>query len=179
MELFSTILAVHLFLSASLGLSGLNAPLKQDHQMTAQTSIGTVEREYAPEFILTTLDGKEVRLSDFKGKKVILNFWASWCSPCKSEMPVMQHFYENHHNKMEIVAVNLTSAERNKMKIKQFVGENKLTFPVLLDTMGSVGHTYQILTIPTTYMLNEDGKIIQKYVGPLNEEIMKEFIDNE
>lgn len=131
------------------------------------------EGQPAPDFELVTLEGETVKLSDYKGKKVILNFWATWCPPCKAEMPHMQEFYEkNKEQGIEILAVNLTNLDNGKTDIKKFVEEYELTFTVPLDEEGGVGMQYQTFTIPTSYIIDTSGVISKKIVGPMNEEMM-------
>jgi peroxiredoxin len=130
----------------------------------------------APDFELTTLDGQPAKLSDYRGQKVILNFWATWCPPCKAEMPHMQNFYEEHKDDgVEILAVNLTSMDKGVDEVQKFVDEYGLTFPIPLDEEGEAGTTYQAFTIPTSYILDENGVIIKKIVGPMDENMMKDL----
>lgn len=130
----------------------------------------------APEFELTTLDGETVKLSDYRGKKVILNFWATWCPPCKAEMPHMQNFYEENKDKgVEILAVNLTNMDKGVEEVETFVKEYGLTFTIPLDEEGVAGTTYQAFTIPTSYILDENGVITKKIVGPMDENMMKDL----
>lgn len=134
-----------------------------------------------PDFELTTLAGDSVKLSDLKGKKVMLNFWASWCGPCKAEMPHMQAYYEKHKEDtdIEIIAVNLTTSERNGREgIVNFVEDYGLTFPIPLDEDGQVGEKYNVISIPTTYMLSTDGRIAQKIIGPMDENMMTDMINS-
>lgn len=147
---------------------------------TAGTSdIGVQEGNKAPDFALKTLDGKEMKLSDMAGKKVILNFWATWCPPCKAEMPHMQEFYEEQKDSgIEILAVNLTTAEKNSDDIGAFLKDYGLTFPVILDSLGEVGQTYSALTIPTSYIVDSSGIIRKKIVGPMDKEMMQELMDS-
>lgn len=141
---------------------------------------GSVKEGFqAPDFELTTLDGKKVKLSDYRGQKVILNFWASWCPPCKAEMPHMQKFYEkNKDNNITILAVNLTSLDKGSEAVQTFIKKNKLTFPVLLDEKGEVGKTYQAVAIPTSYIIDQKGIIRKKMISPMDEDMMKNFMDN-
>ncbi|MDQ0214888.1 peroxiredoxin [Oikeobacillus pervagus] len=146
----------------------------RDKLMENSLEVGSV----APNFQLNTLDGKSVSLKDYRGKKVILNFWASWCPPCKAEMPHMQNYYESQaqDQNVEILAVNLTKNDKGIEKIRDFVKEYGLTFPIPLDEEGEIGPGYQAFTIPTTYMIQTDGTIYQKIVGPMDEELMENAV---
>ncbi len=140
---------------------------------------GLTKGDMAPDFTLTTLDGKKVQLSELKGKKVIVNFWATWCPPCKAEMPHMQNFYEDFSDEenVEILAVNLTSEDKEE-SVQNFVQDYGLTFPIPLDTEGVVGETFQAITIPTSYMIDTKGRIQNKIVGPMDENMIKDFVTN-
>ncbi|EDL63176.1 peroxiredoxin family protein [Bacillus sp. SG-1] len=141
---------------------------------------GPGEGDAAPDFTLTTLSGEEVSLSDYKGKKVILNFWATWCPPCKAEMPHMQDYYEEYHEKanVEMLAVNLTTIDEGRAAIEGFVEEYGLTFPIPLDEEGTQGTIYQAQTIPTSYMIDTNGTIQHKIVGPMNKDMMIQLVDS-
>jgi peroxiredoxin len=140
---------------------------------------GLTKGDLAPDFTLTTLDGKKVQLSELKGKKVIVNFWATWCPPCKAEMPHMQNFYEDFSDEenVEILAVNLTSEDKEE-SVQNFVQDYGLTFPIPMDTKGVVGETFQAITIPTSYMIDTKGRIQNKVVGPMDENMIKDFVSN-
>ncbi|MGK9184732.1 TlpA family protein disulfide reductase [Priestia filamentosa] len=160
-----------------------NAPVSQesdDSKKTLGTDLSEVqEGNPAPDFELTTLKGETVKLSDYKGKKVILNFWATWCPPCKAEMPHMQKFYEENKNKnIEILAINLTSMDKGDSEIRKFVNNYGLTFKVLLDSEGTIGSQYQAYSIPTSYILDSNGIITKKIVGPMDEDMMIELTKN-
>lgn len=141
---------------------------------------GIGKGDSAPNFTLTTLDGEEVTLADYQGKKVVLNFWATWCPPCKAEMPHMQNYYEDMAEKenVEILAVNLTSGDSGVDKVQAFQEDYGLTFPIPLDEEGIVGGTYSILTIPTTYMIDTTGTIQNKIVGPMDEQMLTDLVSN-
>ncbi|WP_065410384.1 peroxiredoxin family protein [Pseudobacillus wudalianchiensis] len=150
----------------------------ENQEVMAGKAVGLKIGNQAPDFTLETLDGKKVALSDYQGKKVILNFWATWCPPCKAEMPHMQNFYEKEANKsnVEILAVNLTNNDQGKEAVAEFSKQYGLTFPILLDQDGTTGSTYQVATIPTTYILNTDGTIHQRIIGPMDEQMMNQLV---
>ena len=142
---------------------------------------GLDQGDTPPDFELETMSGEVVKLSDLKGKKVILNFWASWCGPCKAEMPHMEQYYKKHKESenVEIVAVNLTSAERRGLEgVTEFIDSYGLTFPIPLDEDGKVGDDYSVITIPSTFILGTDGKLSQKIIGPMDENMMEELVEN-
>ncbi|MFX3673920.1 MAG: redoxin domain-containing protein [Paenisporosarcina sp.] len=140
---------------------------------------GLNQGDTAPDFELTTVAGEKVRLSELKGKKVIINFWATWCSPCKAEMPHMQNYYEEFakDENVEILAINLTSGDRVS-SVKEFVKSYGLTFPIPMDKEGTIGQKYQAVTIPTSYMIDTSGRIQNKIIGPMDEKMIKNFIAN-
>ena len=142
---------------------------------------GLEKGKASPNFELPTLSGENMKLTDYKGKIVILNFWASWCGPCKVEMPHMQNYYKKNKDaaNVEIIAVNMTSEERGGQKsIQKFVKEYGLTFPILLDNDGEVLDLYNIITIPITYVIDTDGVISQKILGPMDEKMINELVEN-
>ncbi|MEF2244647.1 redoxin domain-containing protein [Paenibacillus sp. IITD108] len=139
--------------------------------------IGLKKGNVAPDFILESLDGEKRKLSDYRGKKVMVNLWATWCPPCREEMPDMQAYYEQYQSDdMEIFAVNLTSSEKSMENIENFVQRNGLSFPILLDSDDQVSSRYEVFQIPTTYILNAEGEIEQKIIGPMNLEIMEQLM---
>lgn len=125
----------------------------------------------APDFELKTLAGETVKLSDLKGKKVMLNFWATWCPPCKAEMPAMEEFHKEAGDEVVILAVNIDP----HLDVKAFVDENGITFPIPLDAEDKVNETYQVLSIPTTYFIDTKGNIGNKYIGAMNLDAMEQY----
>lgn len=111
----------------------------------------------------------------------MLNFWASWCGPCKAEMPHMEAYYKKYKesDNVEIIAVNMMAQERNGVKgVQDFIDDYGLTFPIPIDEDGEVMKAYKVLTIPTTYLIGTDGKVAQKFVGPMDEKTIKNLVDN-
>ena len=139
--------------------------------------IGLETGNKAPDFQLQTFTGEELSLSGLQGKKVVLNFWASWCPPCKAEMPHMQNFYvRNQDQNVEILGVNMTTAEKNEMDIGMFIKDYGLTFPIVLDSKGDISILYQAISIPTTYFIDSDGYIQHKVMGPMDQEMLEELV---
>ncbi|MCP3025975.1 TlpA disulfide reductase family protein [Halobacillus sp. A5] len=134
--------------------------------------------EQAPDFELETLEGDEVNLSELKGEKVFLNFWATWCPPCKEEMPEMEKFHQEFGDEVTVLAVNATDSESNLTDVEEYIEEEDYTFPVLLDKKGEVNNSYQAMSIPTTYFIGTDGKVQQdRKVGPMSYDFMVEMKD--
>jgi len=132
----------------------------------------------APDFTLDSLSGDPISLSDMRGKAVVLNLWASWCPPCRAEMPAIQRVYqENHERGLEVLAVNMT-AQDNLAAVEKFVQEFKLTFPILLDTSGEVGNTYLMRALPTTFFIDQEG-VIQRVIvgGPMSEVTLQSTVE--
>lgn len=134
--------------------------------------IGIQRGELALDFELTTLDGEKVKLSDYKGQRVMLNFWATWCPPCRDEMPDMQKLQENHD--IQILAVNLTETESDPAKVQEFMDELNLTFTVPMDEKSVVSNDYQIIAYPTSYMIDSDGRIQFVTMGQMSFDLMVE-----
>jgi len=121
------------------------------------------ERLEIIDFELQDLSGTTRRLSDFNGKVVFLNFWATWCGPCRFEMPSMEKLYQQFKSSgLEIVAVNL---QEDRDSVQRFVDEYDLSFHVLLDTTGRIGATYGARSIPTTYIVGRDGTVLAGTIG--------------
>ena len=118
----------------------------------------------APGFELQGLDEEVYSLKRLNGKPVVINFWASWCGPCRLEAPELVRLYDKYNDRVEIYAVNLTSSDSIE-GAKGFAEEFGFSFPVLLDLDGSVGNTYQVKAIPTTYFVNHKGIIIDQVTG--------------
>lgn len=136
-----------------------------------EENIGLSEGQTPPDFELETLDGEILKLSDYKGERVILNFWATWCPPCRAEMPDFQRLYEEED--VEVLAVNLTSTEKSTETVKDFVNELGMAFPILLDKNFQVESDYHLQVYPTSYMIDSSGKIQFVAQGAINYDVMK------
>ena len=130
----------------------------------------------APDFTVTTLDGQNVKLSDFKGKPVVLNFWASWCDPCKSEMPAFQAAYWEKGSQVQFMMVNLTGSSETVEAASGFIADEGYTFPVFYDTAGEGSAAYQVMSIPATYFIDSDGNIVASHVGAMNSATLETYL---
>jgi peroxiredoxin len=136
-------------------------------------NVGISIGKTAPDFELSDLSGKQVKLSDFRGKNVVLNFWASWCPPCREEMPEFQRIYSENSDKLIFVGVNLQESKENA---ESFVKKLGIIFPILLDPNSNVKNMYNVFTQPVTYFIDSSGKIVDKKFGPLTSEEINEKI---
>lgn len=121
---------------------------------------------YAPDFTVLDKDGNTVKLSDFRGKPVVLNFWATWCPPCKQELPDFNQAAEAYKDEIVFLMVNLTDGQRDTVdSVKAFVADNGYTFPVYFDTAYSAANAYMVSSIPTTYFINAKGEAVNYKIG--------------
>ena len=136
----------------------------------------TSEVELAPDFTLTDLEGNEVTLSQFRGEKnVYLNFWASWCGPCRQEMPDIEEVHREYKDKdLVVLTVNVGESQSTAQK---FIEANGFTFPVLLDTEQKVSRQYKVSSIPVSYFIDKEGKIRAQRIGLLTKEQMLTYIE--
>lgn len=127
---------------------------------TLQPFSGTVD---APEIILNNLDGEEITLADFKGKVVIVNFWATWCPPCRTEMPSMQRAWQQlRDNDVMMLAVHVGG---NTDQVWEFVSEYALEFPILMDVTSQVSRSWPMRGLPTTFVIDPQGQIAYMAIG--------------
>jgi peroxiredoxin len=129
----------------------------------------------APDFALKDLNGREVNLKDLRGRPVMINFWATWCPPCRQEIPVIEEMYRStrHRADYEILGV---ATQSDLSTVRAFVGEFNMTFPVLPDVDGRVTSLYHILPIPTTFFIDKDGIIREIRVGPVDRSLMEKWL---
>lgn len=155
--------------------SGSNDKATEANTGESNASVGLKKGQLAPDFELETLDGETVKLSDFRGEKVIVNFWATWCPPCRAEMPDMQKFHAEHG--ANILAVNLSSTEQSKKNVEKFLDEYGVTFTVLSDAEDKVSTLYNASALPTSYLINSKGEVHNIAIGALNYEMMVQAFD--
>jgi cytochrome c biogenesis protein CcdA/peroxiredoxin len=152
-----------------------NAPAADgDASATSDIVVGTNVGETAPNFTTTTPDGREIALEDYRGEVILLNFWATWCGPCRIEMPEFQDAYLEHQdNGFTILAVNF---QERPEQITPFVEELGLTFPIAMDQRGDINTQFNVLSYPSTYLIGRDGEILDRHFGPLTADAVNEMI---
>jgi peroxiredoxin len=159
--------------SAEDGGLGIVA-LDDAHNTTGRSPAAEVGRA-APDFRLTQLGGGEVQLSDLRGRVVILNFWATWCAPCRQEMPEFVRIYSAKQGQgLEIVAVDLQEAES---QVQGFVDEFGMRFPILFDRSGEVARSYRVNQLPVTLIIDRDGVVRAAKYGPVTPEFLQAELD--
>ncbi len=127
----------------------------------------------APDFELETIAGEKVRLSDLRGSVVILNFWATWCEPCKVEMPLFQARYEHYAPDLNILAVAFAEPVND---IQAFADQYDLTYDILMDSRALVQEMYQVRGYPTTYLVDRDGIIRVQHLGSISEKQLDQYL---
>ncbi len=146
---------------AALGLSF--APTVKPFKAQASKPKPAGGANEAPDFTLTDVDGKTVNLSDYRGKKVvILDFWATWCGPCRAAMPLIQSYYEKNKGKVEVLSIN---EQETPDRVAAFIKQTGYTYRVLLDRDGKVESAYRVYGIPTLFVVDKDGDLRHKSVG--------------
>lgn len=133
------------------------------------------EGKKAPDFSITTSEGKKVKLSDYNGKALLLHFWATWCPPCRKELPTIETFAkktEDANSRISFFAICISDSEKNRAA---FMKRNKYTFPCALDESGDIAYKYGVQGIPTSILISPDGTIEKIHVGMMSRTQLDEF----
>jgi thiol-disulfide isomerase/thioredoxin len=146
--------------------------------MLASAALGAqIQGDTAPPFTLKTLAGSTASLSDFKGHPVVINFWATWCPPCRDEIPMLVAASQaNQPAGLVVLAVNLTDQELSKKDVQSFVTDMRMPFPVLLDERGKIRQRYRLRGVPTTVFIGPDGVVRAVNAGPITAALLRQHL---
>ena len=153
-----------------------NADPAETNSATAPS--GESSSNAAPDFTVYDIDGNAVKLSDFRGKPVILNFWASWCGPCKAEMPDFESAWQTYGGEIHFVTVNLTDGYSETVEsASAYIAQQGYTFPVYYDTEMSAAYVYGVNSIPRTYFIDAEGNLLSAVTQMIRPEQLQAGID--
>lgn len=149
-----------------------------DEKFDPDTNIsGDDEIEQAKDFTVINGIGKEVTLSENFGKPIVVNFWATWCGPCVSELPYFEDLYEKYKDDVTFMMVNMTDGYQEKLEdVKQFMQNNSYTFPVYYDTNYSAANAYRVSSVPMSLFIEENGEIEDTHLGAMSESVLENYI---
>lgn len=172
-----TIAVLLVFLVVALSMVVLRDVAVPERTVTAEgADTAALLAKPAPEFTMETLDGEQVSLSQYRGQVVLVNFWATWCPPCVREMPSLVRMYERYEDQGFIILGVNTTYQDERAKVEQFVRDNGVRFPVLLETDPAIGAAYGSRLMPTSYLIDRNGKIVYTRVGQVDEQNLGERV---
>ena len=164
-----------LFIAMMLGATLLYSGLSEGHQPENLVTVGTTP---APDFTVTDRDGNPVKLSELRGKPVVLNFWASWCGPCKSEMPAFEQAYRTYGESIRFMLVNATDGSRETVETaRAYIDGRGYTFPIYFDTTLEASIDYGASSIPLTIFIDAEGNLVAYGAGALDAATLQRGID--
>lgn len=149
--------------------------LQEELQNQAQEE---TEIQKASDFTVMNMNEEAVKLSDYVGKQIVVSFWATWCGPCKMELPAFDELYKQYNEKVEFMMVNLTDGYQETVEgVKTFISENGYEFPVFFDTEQSALEVYNLYSIPRTIFVDKDGNLVNSHTGAMSESTLKQYIE--
>ena len=148
----------------------------EDQPSVNKPALPSSQVDLAPDFTLTDLNGNNVSLSDYRGQNVYVNFWASWCGPCRVEMPDIEEIHGEYQDK-DLIVLTVNIGE-NQTTVQRYIDSNGFTFPVLLDSDQKVARLYKVNSIPASIFIDKEGKVRSQRVGVLTKEQMVSYIEN-
>ena len=173
--IIGAVVAVVLFVGVYFLYDYLSSNYTPDNLMENTTAGEDVQKNTAPDFTVFDASGNEVKLSDYFGKPIVLNFWASWCMPCKGEMPHFEAAFKENPD-IQFMLLNVTASD-SFSDAESFIIESGYTFPVFYDLNADASYVYAVNSFPTTLFIDANGNIVTKAVGMLSEESLQKGIE--
>lgn len=176
--IFGVIVFVAFLVIAYYAYAALSGGYEKDNSLPENSSSQESEKQAAPDFTVYDAQGNEVSLSDFAGKPVVLNFWASWCPPCKGEMPHFNEVYAEEKDNVVFMMVDMVDGQRETQKKgQQYIADQGYDLPVYFDNQQQAAAAYGISSIPTTVFIDKDGNIVTGYQGAIDKDTLLKGID--
>lgn len=155
-----------------------NPSTEMESSVTNNTQMDDTETIPAADFTVYAADGTAVNLSDFYGNPIVVNFWATWCPPCVSELPAFQDIYDEYGKDVHFLMVNMTDGTEETVEgVTKFIDENEYSFPVYYDTEMDAALTYYITSIPRTLFIDAEGNIFYGHAGMMDYSTLKEYME--
>ena len=178
-NLIMIVLAMVLLIATASALYGrLGEGMTPQQLMEEETKAQQESRQKAPDFTVYDAQGNPVKLSEYFGKPIVLNFWASWCGPCKMEMPDFNEKSKELEGKVQFLMINMTDGSRETVEIASaFIAEQGYTFPVFFDTRGNAAYAYTAHALPTTYFIDAEGYAVSRATGAISADTLQKGID--
>lgn len=159
----------------AFGLLRINPFSREDSSSsTSDGSTLSLTGEPAPDFELESLGGSTLSLSDYRGQVVLINFWATWCAPCRLEMPDIEAKYQQLQPELQVIAVNFDEPAED---VQAFVDELNLSFDILLDPGGEIQRLYRVRGYPSTFFVDAEGKLVIQHIGLMTEGQLNDYLD--
>jgi peroxiredoxin len=153
---------------------GIVLALNNNGAGTAQAATSEERADTAPDFSLATLDGEQIALSNFRGQYVLVNFWATWCPPCRAELPDLVSYYESHADQgFMLIGVN---EQEPPATVEAYLSQSQLEFPVVLDSDGRVMNRYGVTGMPSSFLVNPEGQIVRSWTGMINRAMLESTV---
>ncbi len=171
---FMAVMALMLLFTACDEIENVTDTAAQGSEVSGSE---TSSVELADDFSVYDQDLKKVRLSDHFGKPIVINFWATWCGPCRSELPAFDAMYQKYGDKVTFLMINLTDGYNDTVGgVKEFIADSDYTFPVYYDTEYSAANAYEIYSIPETVFIKADGSVYDIRIGAMSEDALESYI---
>lgn len=168
---------VIVFAKNQYGKLGEEQLITQIQTENANETLQEEQVEEAEDFKVLNSEGKVVNLSDYFGKPIVINFWATWCGPCKSELPAFENLNNKYDGQVQFLMVNLTDGyTETKKGVEEFVKNNNYNFNVFYDTQGIAANNYNVISIPQTVFIDSDGNVVKTQIGAMPENVLENHI---